>query len=95
MIMPTVQPHAPGCIGTAHGKDYFINDPEAACVASAKWQAVMLDLLLGNGAERAKKIKSEFVPVFASKDEYLAYVDSLITEGDRIEYRSTEAIIRL
>ena len=47
----------------------------------------MLDsLALGNGAERAKKIVEEYKSLFATKEEYLAYVDALNSSGDRIVY---------
>jgi len=86
-IMPVVHPYAPGAVGKGHGNDYYIEDPELACVACAKWQVAMLKILLGNGAERAKKIVAEYKAPFESKEAYLAYVDSLNSAGDRIRYR--------
>ncbi len=59
-IMPTVQPFAPGAIGTVHGNDYYLVDAERACVGSAKLQLAMLFLLLENNAERARKIMDEY-----------------------------------
>ena len=47
----------------------------------------MLYTLLGNGAERGDQIVREFKPLFASKEEFLAYQDSLCCSGDRINYR--------
>lgn len=91
-IMPVVHPYAGGSIGTSHGKDYYINDPEKACVKNAKWQLTMLSLLLCDGAKRAKQIISEFKPLFASKTEYLSYIDSLNTDGERIEYGEDSAV---
>ena len=85
-IMPVIHPYCAGATGTSHGKDYQIADPELACVANAKWQLTMLRLLLENNAERAKKIIAEFEPMFASKEEFLAYQDSLNCSGDRIVY---------
>ena len=85
-VMPVVHPYAAGAVGTGHGNDYYITDPIAACVNSAKWQVAMLYLLLSDGATEAKRIKAEFKPLFASKAEYLAYVDSICTSGDRITY---------
>ena len=73
--------------GTSHGNDYQIADPEAACITNAKWQLIMLTLLLEKGGERAKKVMAEFKPLFASKEEFLAFQDSLCAEGDRITYR--------
>ena len=47
----------------------------------------MVKLLLENGASRAKQIIADFKPMFASKQEYLSYVDSLSASGDRIVYK--------
>lgn len=85
-IMPVVHPCAAGEVGKAHGNDYYIADPVAACVDSAKLQVEMLYILLSNGAERAKEVIENFVPQFKSKEEYFAYVDSISCAGNRIEY---------
>ena len=86
-IMPVVHPYAAGVSGRLHGNDFEISDKDSACIASARWQLTMLVLLLSNSAERAKKILDGFTPLFASKEEFLAYQDSLNTSGDRIFYR--------
>ncbi len=94
-VMPVVHPYCGGGKGTGHGSDYEIADPVAACVDCAKWQVGMLYLLLKDGAERAKTIKAEFKPAFATNAEYLAYIDELNCEGDRIEYRDDgTAVVR-
>ena len=85
-VMPVVHPYAPGAKGTGHGNDYYIVDPIKACVESAKWQVGMLYLLLKDNAERAKKIISEFKPLFKNKEEYFEYLSSIECEGDRITY---------
>ena len=85
-IMPTVHPYAGGAKGKSHGNDYYIVNPVIACVDNAKWQLGMLLLLLKNGGERVYKIKENFTPAFASKEEYLSFVDSLNDSGDRIVY---------
>ncbi len=92
-IMPVIHPYAPGARGTSHGSDYEIYDPEAACVTNAKWQLTMLEMLLSNGAERAKRIISEFVPAFESKKAFLDYQDSLNSKGDRIVYNDDGTVI--
>lgn len=94
-IMPVIHPYAPGSVGKAHGADYYIADPERACVASAKWQLELLRILLSNGAERAKKIVSEYKPQFVSKEEYFEYIEKFMTEGDRISYSDGKAEIKL
>jgi metal-dependent amidase/aminoacylase/carboxypeptidase family protein len=85
-IMPVVHPYAGGATGTSHGADYYISDPEAACVTNAKWQLLMLKRLLENDAALAKRVIAEAKPPFPSKEAYLAYVDSLACSGDRITY---------
>ena len=85
-IMPVVHPHCAGAVGTGHGADYYITDPVAACVNSAKWQLMMLRLLLSDGAAEAWRIKAEFEPAFASKEEYFKYIDAICSSGDRITY---------
>ena len=94
-IMPVVHPYAPGAVGTAHGNDYFIEDGELAYVESAKWQLGMLWLLLSEGGARARKIKAEYKPVFAGKEEYLAFCDALTRTGDRIVYEDGRATVQL
>ena len=89
-IMPVIHPYAAGGEGIGHGENYRIADPEKACVSSAKWQLAMLLLLLENNAVRAKKIINEYTPLFASKEDFLNYVDSLNSTGDRIVYREDE-----
>ncbi|MBQ3132846.1 MAG: amidohydrolase [Clostridia bacterium] len=86
-VMPVVQPYMPGVEGTSHGNDYYVVDPELACVTNAKWQLTMLKLLLKDGGARVKKILENYQPPFASTEEYLTYLDSLNDSGDRILYR--------
>ncbi|MBQ4556465.1 MAG: amidohydrolase [Clostridia bacterium] len=85
-IMPIQHADAAGAKGTGHGMDYYIVDPVAACVDSAKLQLMMLYLLLSDNGERAKKVIAEYKPQFATKEEFLSFVDSLNDSGDRIEY---------
>ncbi len=85
-VMPVVHPHAAGITGRGHGSDYYIVDPIAACVGSAKLQITMLYLLLSDNAARAKKVIEEYKPMFPSKKAYLEFMDGLATSGDRIKY---------
>ena len=94
-VMPVIHPYAGGSRGTSHGNDYYIEDPVAACVDSAKLQVGMLYLLLSDGAKRAKKIIDNFEPMFKSQKEYLGYIDSLNRSGVRIEYTEDSAKVSL
>lgn len=89
-IMPAVHPYMPGAIGTSHGSDYFVSDPELACVGSAKWQMVMIHLLLKDGAKRAKSIVENFEPTFKSKEEYFEYINRFESSGKRITYNDDQ-----
>ena len=95
-IMPVVHPYVGGAKGKSHGDDYVIDNPELACVGSAKWQVVMLSMLLENGAEYAKKVIKEFKPRFSSKKEFLDYMDAINSDGERITYNDDgTATVRL
>ena len=61
-------------------------------MASAKWQLGMLFVLLSDSGKVAKKIIDEFKPQFASKEEYLAFVDRLSKSGDRIDYSNGDKV---
>ncbi|MEE0409583.1 MAG: M20/M25/M40 family metallo-hydrolase, partial [Clostridia bacterium] len=89
-IMPAVHPYMPGATGTSHGSNYFISDPELACVGSAKWQMVMIHLLLKDGAKRAKSIVENFEPTFKSKEEYFEYIKRFESSGKRITYNDDQ-----
>ena len=90
-IMPVIHPYAGGSTGNSHGNNYEIKDPESACIGSAKWQLGMLLLLLENNAERAYKVINEFKPMFKSKKEFLDYIDSINSKGERIIYQEGKA----
>ena len=94
-FMPVVHPYAGGAVGNSHGSDYYIADPVAACVDCAKWQVMMLTLLLEDGAKEAKKILAEFTPVFASAKEFLDYQDAIAESGERITYSDGSATVKL
>ena len=94
-IMPAVHPYASGSVGTSHGANYFVENVDTACVGSAEVQVKLVDILLSNGAERAKDIIANFTPDFESKDAYLNYIDSLVSVGDRITYTEDGATIKL
>lgn len=88
LLFPTVHPYMPGAKGNSHSNHYIIENPEMATVDSAKWQVTMLYLLLKDGGKRAEEIKKEFKPMFASKDEFIKYIDTFERSGERIEYNA-------
>lgn len=85
-LMPAVHAYVTGAIGTEHGSDYYIGCPESACVDSAKLQVVALRKLLENGAAHAKAAVENYKPQFATKEEQIAYMDSVDRVFEAVSY---------
>ena len=85
-VMPALHPYIGGAVGATHGTDYYIADPELACVKSAQVQLIMLALLLRDGAKGAKHIIEAYKPEFSSMEEYFAYVDKLTLDQRAVTY---------
>ena len=86
MVFPAVHPNMGGVVGTGHGNDYYIADPDLAVVGLAKGLMLMTHLLLKDDAKRAKEIKANFVPTFASMEEYFTFIDKLDMDKDAVVY---------
>ena len=91
-LMPMIHPHSGGAVGTAHGADYRIADPIAACVMPAECMAAALVKLLSNDGVRARAIKAAYKPVFASKEEYYAAAAEFCLDLDAVDYREDGSI---
>jgi len=85
-VMPALHPDACGAVGNFHGIDFKIEDPETACVDSAKAQLGMVKLLLQNDAVRAKQIVADYEPAFKTYQEYFDFVDNLDMEKQTVLY---------
>ena len=85
-VMPVIHPYAPGAVGNSHGSNYYIKNPDLACVGSAAWQLEMINILLSNNAEVAKKVVTEYKAPFASNEEFFAYLDAINSDSERIVY---------
>ncbi len=94
-VMPMVHLYAPGAVGSAHGDDYYIENPQIACIASAMWQVAILVLLTADGAKAANKVVEEYDAPFGSIKEYCDYLESQYTGGDRISYGNGKATVKL
>ncbi len=91
-VMPGIHPTAGGAIGQSHGSDYYIADPETACVDSAKLQYMALRLLLENEGARAKEIVANCKTEFSCKEDYFAYVDKLDMNRQTVSYEPDGSI---
>lgn len=78
-IMPTIQPFVGGTSGLLHSKDFHSVDYHKSVLTPAKAMAMTVIDLLFDQAALAKKIKSEFRPVF-TKQEYLDKLDSYFSK---------------
>ena len=55
----------------------------------------MLYQLLKENGKRAYKIKRDFTPLFPSIKEYLKFMDSMESSGDRIIYKDGKAEVKI
>ncbi len=85
-VMPAIHPNVGGATGAAHGVDYFITDPETACVDSAKVQLLAVKALLEKDAAKAKEIVAAYKPAFRSFQEYFAFMDKLNMDQQTVSY---------
>lgn len=85
-IMPAIHPYAAGAVGIGHGNNYYIDDPELACVNPAKALCLMAYKLLEGEGAAAKKVIAEAAPVFKTQDEFLAFIDKLMLDVDAVTY---------
>lgn len=91
-IMPTVQPHASGSIGTGHGNNYYVADKKLGCLYPAECLVLTVAKLLSDDAALAKKVISESEPYFKSKEEYLAAIDRLTMEKKAVTYNENGTV---
>ena len=85
-VMPAIHPSVGGSAGTAHGADYRIEDPESACIGSAKCQLILLRLLLENDAAEARRVLALAKPRYASIKAYLEAMDNLTQDKEAVIY---------
>ena len=91
-LMPGVQFRAYGATGHAHGTDYYVVDPEKACVTCAKAQLFAAEALMENGAQAAKEIVAAYEPEFKSREEYVAFLDSIMADREAVAYNEDGTI---
>lgn len=85
-IMPLIHPYISGAQGRSHGNDYYVTDPETACVQSAQVQLCFLHLLLSENAAGARQVKQSYVPVYPDKESYFQLIDSLNIDVQAVRY---------
>lgn len=74
--MPVLTFHTGGATGGLHQVDFDIVDEEEAYITIAKLFALSAYRLLRNGAACAKQVVNDYKPRFASREEYVAFMDA-------------------
>ena len=85
-VMPALHPYCAGAVGTSHGSDFYIEDPEGAVVRSAVFQVALLYALLEHGAKRTEAICKSTKPRFKSFQEYFEMADAVEMEKEAVVY---------
>lgn len=82
-LMPVLTFRTGGIAGGTHRSDFAIVDEDEAYILTAKIFAISTYRLLRNGAAVAKKLKADYKPVFANKEEYTKFMDQFysVEEG--------------
>jgi metal-dependent amidase/aminoacylase/carboxypeptidase family protein len=72
MVMPVLHPYVGGAVGTGHGADFAITDPQLAYVTNAKALAAMAVDMLADGAAGAREVLKAAKPPM-TREQYLAF----------------------
>ena len=91
-VMPAFHPYVSGATGKSHGNDYFVDNPDSACVFSAVYQLVYLHELLKDDAAEAKKAIANFTPVYKTKEEYFAAIDEFFKDKEAVIYNENGTV---
>lgn len=74
-LMPVITFRTGGASGGLHQTAFSIDDEEEAYILTAKIFALSAYRLLKDQAQVARKLKNEYKPIFASKKEYIHFMD--------------------
>lgn len=85
-LIPVIHPEAAGACGKPHGQDYYITDPEKACVNPAKLLVCLAFRLLSDNASVGQRVIREYQPVFSSKEEYFKAINKLELSTRAVSY---------
>ena len=93
LVMPAVHAFGSGGAGAAHGPTYRIADFDSACMDSAKAQVMIIRKLLENEAAKAKYVVENAEPLFKSKEEYIAFMESLCFDKQAVVYNEDGTVL--
>lgn len=92
-VMPVIQPYACGATGAGHGNDYYVADPERACVNASKYFLAMLRLLLKESAAGARRVMEKQVTLFPSQQAYFDAIDQLCMDRTAVVYQENGDVL--
>src|ERR671922_690736 len=72
MVMPILHPYVGGAVGSGHGADFKIVDPQLAYVTNAKALAAMAVDMLADGAAGARDVLTKAKPPM-TREQYLTF----------------------
>ncbi len=85
-VMPVVQGVTGGAVGACHGDNFIIADPEPTCIKGAECVVRALQKLLRDGGARARSIKENYRPLYASYEAYAAAASEFTFTLDAVRY---------
>ncbi len=85
-LIPALHCMCSGAKGGTHSEKFIVADPYKACVVTAECSFMAIRKLLENNGKRARKIKENFTPLFADKEEYFASLDEINKSYDAVIY---------
>ena len=85
-VMPGVQLHVCGAVGSLHAVDFDIPDPEDLCLNGARALLLSADALLSHDAAAAKEITAHYQPLYPSIPDYFAAVESFYLDKEVVLY---------
>lgn len=91
-IMPVVQAVSTGCCGACHGDSFGVKDSYSACVLTAQCTVLAIRKLLENDAVVAKNIKTNYKPLYKSKEEYFEGSKEFIFDIDAVVYNEDGSV---
>lgn len=91
-VMPAIHPYTAGATGRTHGNNYYINNPEEACINPTKMIMGMISLLLSNNAERAKEIIDKQEVRYSSKTAYFDAINKFVVDKEMLNYTEDGSI---
>lgn len=92
-LMPVIQPHCMGAVGTQHGEDYYIADREKAVINPTIVLLCLIYELLKDEGQLARKVVENYKPIYSSKEEYFKAIDCIECEKKLVEYQENGKIV--